>query len=429
MGLMNQEVEVVLHPSNTKHYEKLGYEIPRYKNKQGREVVKKGTKIKVRASDLTNKSRVMVDVECDGCGKMLSVRWYSYAKCVRKDGTYFCHLCTCSKYGKFTPIAESHPHLIEYFENSNDTLRYSCCSNKKVDMKCPDCGFKKKMAINNLTNQGFSCPVCSDGISYPNKFMAKLLSLLDVKYESEKAFDWCEFVFKGKLRRGRYDFYFEYKDKKCIVEMDGIWHFEDNDRSGQTKEESVCIDKVKDKLALAHGISVIRIDAVKSELEYIKNSIMESKLNEMFDLINIDWNICEEGARSSKVKKACELWAKGDGNTKVIAEKLNISITTVIKYLKIGTSLGWCDYDPREVLDSMGFLPRKVVCVNGGMVFNSIADAVKWANLSSGSNIIKCCKGKRRSSGKHPETGERLRWMYKEDYDKYIERSKLKYAI
>src|SRR5574344_202584 len=44
----------------------------------------------------------------------------------------------------------------------------------------------------------------------------------------------------------------------------------------------------------------------KSELEYIKNNIFESKLNEIFDLSKIKWDECEEFALSNRVKEACD---------------------------------------------------------------------------------------------------------------------------
>lgn len=57
----------------------------------------------------------------------------------------------------------------------------------------------------------------------------------------------------------------------------------------------------------------------------------------------------------------------------------------------------------------------KVVCVNTKEVFVSAVAAAKYYK-SDNSLIGKCCKGKAKSAGKHPETGESLQWMYYEDY-------------
>ena len=53
MGLLSTEVEVRLTGSNIKYYEDLGYEIPRYFNKNNNKyMVKRGTTILVKIKDL-----------------------------------------------------------------------------------------------------------------------------------------------------------------------------------------------------------------------------------------------------------------------------------------------------------------------------------------------------------------------------------------
>ena len=49
-------------------------------------------------------------------------------------------------------------------------------------------------------------------------------------------------------------------------------------------------------------------------------------------------------------------------------------------------------------------------CINNNKTFDSIKDAKDWALEST--NIAMCCRGERNSAGKHPITGERLRWEY-----------------
>ena len=53
----------------------------------------------------------------------------------------------------------------------------------------------------------------------------------------------------------------------------------------------------------------------------------------------------------------------------------------------------------------------KVICITTGEVFDSIGQASRHYNVDT-STIIKCCKGERKTSGKHPTTGERLQWSY-----------------
>lgn len=50
-----------------------------------------------------------------------------------------------------------------------------------------------------------------------------------------------------------------------------------------------------------------------------------------------------------------------------------------------------------------------------GEIFYTMYDACEWCNLKDGSSINKCRKGETKSAGKHPQTGEKLTWMYRDD--------------
>ena len=58
---------------------------------------------------------------------------------------------------------------------------------------------------------------------------------------------------------------------------------------------------------------------------------------------------------------------------------------------------------------------KLVECINTKELFPSTVEAAKWAHIKSRSNITDCCLGKRKSAGKHPETGEKLHWRYYEE--------------
>lgn len=313
-------------------------------------------------------------------------------------------------------IEITHPHLATFLVNKEDGLKYSIWSHGEVFLKCPDCGYEKKMRIGTLMRQGFGCPKCSDGISYPNKIMFNLLDQLQLNFKPEYSPEW--------MSPKRYDFYIELEDKKYIVEMDGAWHEKDNNMSGQTKEESRIIDNYKDDLAIEHDIIVIRIDSSRSELEFIKTNILNSKLAQLFNLFDINWVKCHEYACSSLVRSICDLWNSGVKNTTNIMSILKLGRGSVIRYLKQGSQLGWCDYDANitrllnweRFKDIGGYNKKKVICLTTGEVFNSQTEAGKKYNTPS-SGINRCCNGQRKSACKHPVTNESLRWMY---YDEYI---------
>ena len=56
---------------------------------------------------------------------------------------------------------------------------------------------------------------------------------------------------------------------------------------------------------------------------------------------------------------------------------------------------------------------RKVICLTTGEIFDSITQAKQ----TYGGSIDRACQGKQKTAGVHPETGEKLRWMY---YDEYL---------
>ena len=66
----------------------------------------------------------------------------------------------------------------------------------------------------------------------------------------------------------------------------------------------------------------------------------------------------------------------------------------------------------RKVKENLLKKKKKVVCVTTGKEFNSIKDAAIYYGLKNGTHITNCCKGKRKSAGKHPQTGEKLVWRY-----------------
>lgn len=70
----------------------------------------------------------------------------------------------------------------------------------------------------------------------------------------------------------------------------------------------------------------------------------------------------------------------------------------------------------KEKVDFMSAVPiphgKTVRCMNTGQFFHSTGEAAEWCNLKSSSSISMCCTGKRKTAGKHPETGEPLKWEY-----------------
>jgi hypothetical protein len=176
------------------------------------------------------------------------------------------------------------------------------------------------------------------------------------------------------------------------------------------------------------------------------------------------------------VKESCDLWNEYK-NVTLISKKLSISNVCVLNYLKQGLELSWCDYSPtrkivqlsldgefirkwnsmNEAENYLGITKHKISAVCSGkrkttggyrwmykedyekmkgdiipfagqryntkeviqLTLNN--DYIKeWQSVTeaqkdlSVSNITSACKGKYKTAGG-------FKWMYKEDFDRYIE--------
>lgn len=65
------------------------------------------------------------------------------------------------------------------------------------------------------------------------------------------------------------------------------------------------------------------------------------------------------------------------------------------------------------------FNAKAVICLNTLDVYNCCLDASRELNINY-TSLCSCCNGKRKTAGKHPQTGEKLRWMFYNDYLLFI---------
>jgi hypothetical protein len=253
--------------------------------------------------------------------------------------------------------------------------------------------------------------------------MFYLLCELTAVFENRKIFEWSKKVKYNipKLCGTKiYDFYIP--SLKCIIETNGEQHYKKTYRGNRTYEEEVENDKLKEKIAKENGIVYyISINSSEKNMNFIKNNIMESKLNELFDLSNIDWLKCHESACSTLVRKACDLWNLGMRSTLEIGQILKIAGGTVLKYLKQGEKLGWIKYDKNEVMiykskKIASSLSIKIIQLTKDNVFvrewNSATEVENKLGIYR-SNINHVLKGKLKSTGG-------FKWMYKEEYEKQL---------
>lgn len=340
--------------------------------------------------------------KCKHCGKVVN----------RQKGGFKKYLLICPnecngvKHGSsgrvtlkgVNDVATTHPHLVKYFVNKEDTCRYSANSMKQVEVKCPNCEMTKRMILKNLTTQGLGCPTCSDGISYPERFIANLLKQLGIEFKKEYTLD------NG---RTRYDFYLP--SYNCIIEVHGLQHYKESAR-GRSLEEEQLNDKYKHKKAIKKGIRCyIVIDARESTMEWMKNSVMNSGLPILLGIRqeDVDWNAIASNCEKSLVKDVCDYFNEHGGTTYSIGEVFGIDRTTVSSYLKRGTEFGWCEYNDevkkriRECKSVRGFnmeTGQVIDFINAREAGKWLIDAGVTTNKYVQNKIYSCCIGERLSA-------------------------------
>ena len=297
-----------------------------------------------------------------------------------------------------------------------DCYNISCYSNKKFYFKCDKCNIisNKKYSLNQITSHGYSCRICNDGISVPEKFMNNILKQLDENYIyqlTNSEFNWCN--------KFCYDFYiFKYN---MIIEINGLQHYEESNRGKSLFEEQMN-DLFKYKCAKNHVDNYIVIDCRYSTLEWMKENIIK-ELSSYFDLSNIDWELAWKESQNSLCIKAWELWNNGVHSTIEIGRILKLNYATIRKYLKIGTECGKCDYTVElsrkssynKISGKNNCNSIKVLCITTGKIFDTMREGEKYYNICRG-GVSACCKGKTKSAGKLKD-GTRLKWKILEYLD------------
>lgn len=295
-------------------------------------------------------------------------------------------------------ISKTHPELISIFVDKSIPYNYSFGSDLRTDFICPQCGsIIRNKIVGSVIKNGLSCPICKDGFSFPEKIVFNVLKQLNCKFEYHKTFEWS----LGK----EYDFYL-YDKFKIIIEVNGLQHYKNcgwkKSNNNLTKQQ--INDEIKMNLAKINNIDFyIYVDARISDIEFIKESILNSKLSLLFDLKNIDWNDCLKNSLKSKVMEVCELWNNGITEYKDLCSLTKLSLAAVQDYLKKLSHCGLCDYKNKT--------KKPVMCITTNEIFNSVADAMRKNKIKS-KGIYNCCRGKQYSYGTNELTGEVLRWKY-----------------
>ena len=299
-----------------------------------------------------------VKVRCKKCGLEFEKNPHIITNCPTLE---------CPKCGKSPNLIPyvndlwcTNPEVAKMLADPKDGHKYKANTNNKTWFICPDCGSKIYKTISIVTKSGKpACNYCSDGVSYPEKFMANILQQLKITFISQFSPEWA----KPYL----YDFMFEINNIKYIVEMDGgLGHGYDKGSSWNTPEKSQETDLIKDTRAQENGFTIIRINCnynrVEERYTFIKNNILSSYLSKILDFSIVDFNQCEINSTKSVVAEVAQIWNSGVVGINNIQAKMIVPkyCETVCRYLKKACEIGLIN----ETYDSVKEKNHKVAIKN-----------------------------------------------------------------
>lgn len=261
------------------------------------------------------------------------------------DG-YGCPYCAGNAVLKgYNDLWTTNPEMAKMLKDPNVGYEISRGSHREVEWICPECGLLKISSPKQISMYGIACDRCSNGISYPNRFIVSLLEQLNIEsLHPEWSPEWV-----GKCR---YDAYFIYNSQGYIVEMDGgIGHGGIDITTQEQDTKGLERDIFKDQQAEKQGIVLIRIDCryerknIHNRFEYIKESILNSQLSTIIDLSDVNWEKCNKDATKSLHMIAARKYDEGMG-IREISEMLHVHYGTVYSWLKRMANEGLCSYKP-----------------------------------------------------------------------------------
>lgn len=295
----------------------------------------------IQALEFPITTRSKIQCNCHICNGTYESKIANLKMAIKRNSKFKgCRICSGQQIEKgINDFATLHPELMKYIVNPKDVENVASSTNKKkILTKCDKCGSKQEKNIYDLIRYGFKCNICDDGITFPNKILRSFmlqLPVFNLKFEYKS--NWTQ----NKI----YDCYFEYNNQKYVIEMDGEQHF--RDAFYQSYEERHQNDLLKDKIAEENNIIMIRINCSNGSYEQIYANIINSLLfTSIFNKEQVNWEKCKDFiSQDSLLIQVCQYYNENfEPSTEEMAQKFNISKTTVLRYLNKGKELELCNF-------------------------------------------------------------------------------------
>ena len=316
----------------------------------------------------------------------------------------------------------THPEIAQMLKNTEDGYKCSRGSNMKMDFVCKYCGeVVSELVYQVVDDNRVTCKFCSDGVKYPNRFMANLLKSLHVDFIPE-------YIIKPYSYK--FDFYFIINQKHYVVEMDGGIGHGNKTYSGEKDVVGEKIDFIKDNICYDNNIEPIRIDCnyeCNNRFEYIKQSILDSNLNLLFDFTAVDFKHIDKLSSSSLIIDIANYWNSEIKSYEELCELTTLSRNTIRKYLKEACDKCFINETYKDVLQKIRIASNKkianskgikIICDQTQEIFYSISSAEAQTGVK---NIKKFLNGERSYAGKLQD-GTKLTWtkLSNEQYEQLL---------
>lgn len=366
MGLLTTEIEINLTSKNISHYESLGYEIPRYYNKESCTWrVKRNTKITVKIEDVPLNSHIEVSLGCDCCGKHYPSLYSNYTR-RNHDGKTYCADCsrTVLNSGENSACWKN-TITMEEREIGRDYLEYT--------------NFIKRV----LARDNYTCQCCG-----------KNEGQMEVHHLD--GYDWC------KERR---------TDETNATTLCPICHKSFHSTcgyGGNSKEQyeqwighSVeLLEKYNSVLPTTRKIYCLEDD-------YIYDSAEQASEINKISAVQIRKCCNKDGYKDNKEHSSKSANGK---HYFWLDEYENMTQNDLEEYLEWASSIKY-----NRSLGKEHHASKSVICTTTGKVFDTMTEGANFYNIHGASLISRCCRGVTKTCGQLLD-GTKLEWKYYKDY-------------
>ena len=336
---------------------------------------------------------------------------HTYIKTYNQIMNYGCNCPYCSNYKVlkgFNDVYTTDLWLANLLEDKDEAYLYTAKSSHKTYFKCPICQERYFKSFYDVFHNGLACKNCSDGISYPEKFMMNILKECNIRYE-------FQYVIGDYI----YDFYLP--DYNYIIETHGQQHYDNGFQRIKSNSRSIRdelqndIDKQEFIYKSGFTGEYIVIDCRNSEPLFIKNSILSHKtLSTIINFKNIDIYDIHKMSLKSNILLACELYQQNH-TIDQIKDIMCLSRNTIIKYLKQGNDCNICNYDSSNFIETLiqnnKIRSKRVRCITTNKSFNSLKEASDFYGISI-SLLSSHLSSKRRRAGVDKNLKQDLIWEF-----------------